>query len=75
MFFPFLVDNRNALMEHLAANKVPPKIYWPVPPFIDITGYPKAEYVYGHIMSICCDQRFSEEEMKKVVAVFEDYKK
>lgn len=75
MFFPFLVDNRNSLMEHLAVNEVPPKIYWPVPPFIDITGYPKAEYVYGHIMSICCDQRFSEEEMKKVVAVFEDYKK
>lgn len=73
MFFPFFCDKREALMEHLAANAIPPKIYWPVPPFIEISNYPGAEYIYSHVMSICCDQRFSTEDMQKVVEIFEKF--
>lgn len=74
MFFPFFCDNRQALMEHLAASGIPPKIYWPVPPFIQIENYPGAKYVYDHIMSISCDQRFGKENMKRIVDVFQAYK-
>lgn len=74
MFFPFLCEDRQNLMDHLAAWQIPPKVYWPVPPFIHIEDYPHAEYVYGHIMSISCDQRFGLEDMERVVRVFEMYK-
>lgn len=73
MFFPFYCEDRAAFMDHLAANAIPPKIYWPVPPFIEISGYPGAEYVYSHIMSISCDQRFGIEEMKRVVDVIKAF--
>lgn len=73
MFFPFLVDDREALMKHLADNGIPPKVYWPVPPFIEIEAYPGAHYVYDHVMSISCDQRFGPEEMKRVVDVFSQF--
>lgn len=75
MFFPFLCDDRKSLMDHLAANQIPPKVYWPVPPFIHIEDYPHAHYVYDHVMSISCDQRFSPEDMQRVVEVFKSYQK
>lgn len=74
MFFPFLVDDRASLMEYLASRQIPPKVYWPVPPFIQIEGYPHAQYVYEHIMSISCDQRFSIRDMERVVKVFQEFK-
>lgn len=74
MFFPFFCDDRESLMAYLAENHIPPKVYWPVPPFINIEDYPGAQYIYGHIMSISCDQRFSTEDMQHVADVFQAYK-
>lgn len=73
MFFPLFADNRNSLIDHLKKNQIVPKVYWPVPPFIDIEKYPGAQYIYNHIMSISCDQRFSIEDMQKIVDVFKKY--
>lgn len=73
MFFAFLCDDRESLMAHLAANQIPPKVYWPVPPFIHIEEYPHAQYIYEHIMSISCDQRFDLDDMARVVEVFTQY--
>lgn len=73
MFFPFLCDDRESLMEHLAANQIPPKVYWPVPPFIHIEDYPYAQYIYQHVMSISCDQRFNLEDMAHVAEIFKLY--
>ncbi|MGN1168392.1 MAG: DegT/DnrJ/EryC1/StrS family aminotransferase [Lachnospiraceae bacterium] len=73
MFFAFLVDDRDSLMKHLSENQIPPKVYWPVPPFIDIKKYPGAQYIYTHVMSISCDQRFSTEDMQKVVETFQKF--
>lgn len=70
MFFPFLCNDRQSLMKHLDTNGIPPKVYWSIPPFIDIDQYPGAEYIYEHIMSISCDQRFTEKDMQKVLEVF-----
>lgn len=75
MFFAFLCDDREVLMEHLAKYDIPPKVYWPVPPFIQIENYKGAHNVYDHIMSVSCDQRFSTADMQKIVEVFEDFKK
>lgn len=74
MFFPFFCEDRESLMEHLAANGIPPKVYWPVPPFIDIEKYPGARYVYGHIMSVSCDQRFTTDDMQRIADVFTAYR-
>ena len=73
MFFPFLVDERDALMKHLADSQIPPKVYWPVPPFIEIEKYPGAQYIYDHVMSISCDQRFDRSDMERVAEVFREF--
>ena len=75
MFFPFLTENREALMKHLAERQIPPKVYWPVPPFVDVEAYPGAKNVYSHIMSVSCDERFTAEDMQKIVEAFEEFRK
>ena len=73
MFFPFLCDGRKPLMDYLEKNQIAPKVYWPVPPFIEIKDYPHAQYVYGHIMSISCDQRYTVDDMQRIADVFLAY--
>lgn len=75
MFFPSLTENREALMKHLAERQIPPKVYWPVPPFVDVEAYPRAKCVYSHIMSVSCDERFTAEDMQKIVEAFEEFRK
>lgn len=67
MFFPFICENRKAVIEFLEEEGIAPKVYWSVPPFISVSDYPGAQYIYDHIMSISCDQRFTIADMKKVV--------
>ena len=73
MFFPFFVENRDALIKHLADRHIPPKVYWPVPPFVKVEDYPGAQYIYSHIMSVSCDERFNTDDMQKIVEAFENY--
>ena len=74
MFFAFLVEDREALMKHLADRQIPPKVYWPVPPFVNVEDYPGAKYVYSHIMSVSCDERFSDRDMPKIVEAFAEFR-
>lgn len=73
MFFAVLAEDRQPLLEFLARNHIPPKVYWPVPPFIEIENYPHAQYVYSHIMSVSCDERFTVDDMQSVITAFEAY--
>ena len=38
-------------------------------------AYPGAKYVYSHIMSVSCDERFTAEDMQKIVEAFEEFRK
>ena len=51
----------------------PPKVYWPVPPFVKVEDYLGAQYIYSHIMSVSCDERFNTDDMQKIVEAFENY--
>lgn len=73
MFFPLLVENRESLMKHLAAHQIPPKVYWPVPPFVKVEEYPGAQYIYSHIMSVSCDERFTTADMQQIAAIFQSF--
>lgn len=75
MFFAMYCEDREDFMEYLAKNRVVPKIYWPVPPCVEVSEYAGASYIYAHVMSISCDERFGKEEMKKVIKVLEEYRK
>lgn len=74
MHFAFLCEHREDLKAFLKTKGIAANIYWPVPPFIHIEDYPHAHYVYDHVMSICCDHRFTEEDMQRVLDALADYR-
>lgn len=43
--------------------------YWPVGPLVDVTGHPEARYIYDHVCSLPCDQRYGEKEMQEICDV------
>lgn len=73
MHFAFLCEHREYLKAYLKEHGIAANIYWPVPPFIHIEDYPHAHYVYDHVMSICCDQRFTPQDMQHVLDVLRAY--
>lgn len=66
MFFPFMCKDRKNVIQRLEKENIAPKVYWNVPPYISVKDYPGAQYVYDHIMSVSCDQRFTNADMEKV---------
>ncbi|MDO5426006.1 MAG: DegT/DnrJ/EryC1/StrS aminotransferase [Eubacteriales bacterium] len=43
--------------------------YWPVGPLVSLEGRPEAAYIYEHVCSVPCDQRYGEEEMQRICEV------
>ncbi len=78
-FFPVLSDgvcpshfsvyaqNRDALQKHCKEQGIVAKLFWPVPPYIEAINYPGATYIYNHILSLPCDQRYGPQEMQFIL--------
>ena len=75
MFFAFFAEDREPLLQHLADCDIPPKVYWPVPPFVKAEDYPGAQYIYSHILSVSCDERFTVSDMQKISDAFAQFAK
>ena len=75
MFFAFFAEDREPLLQHLADCDIPPKVYWPVPPFVKAEDYPGAQYIYSHILSVSCDERFTVSDMQKIADAFAQFAK
>lgn len=73
MYFAFYCEDRQRLKDYLKEHGIAASIYWPVPPYINIEDYPNAHYIYDHVMSICCDQRFTTADMQHVLDVLAAY--
>lgn len=64
--FTLYAQDRAQVQEKLLASGIHSTAYWPVPPFVDLTNYPNAQYIYDHIFSIPCDQRYGDKEMRQI---------
>lgn len=81
LVFPFLPDgvvpshltlfaqNRDALKETLSHAGIGCTVYWPVGPLVNLDRYPTAQYIYDHVCSIPCDQRYGSKEMQEICDV------
>jgi hypothetical protein len=66
--FPVYCGDRDALQQTLRGYDIHATVYWPVPPFIEIGGYPGARWIYQHILALPCDQRYGLDDMKRIAA-------
>ncbi|MDL2327775.1 hypothetical protein LJC64_03880 [Ruminococcaceae bacterium OttesenSCG-928-A11] len=70
--FTVYTERRDQVQAALKARDIGSSVYWPVPPFIDIEGYPGAKWVYEHVFSLPCDQRYAPSDMRRIAAAIID---
>lgn len=64
--FTVLAKERDRLQNFLKDQGISATVYWPVPPSVDLKDYPQAQYIYDHVLSIPCDQRYDFEDMERI---------
>ncbi|MCQ2285320.1 MAG: DegT/DnrJ/EryC1/StrS family aminotransferase [Bacteroidales bacterium] len=74
LYFPvFVPEQRNSLQKHLANHKIYCPIHWPIPEEITPHLTEQSRNVYGNVLSIVCDQRYSEDDMMRIVEVINQF--
>ena len=73
MFVPIVVPEgrRNALRRFLIKNDVYCPIHWPVSEYHKLDE--KEQFLYDNELSLVCDQRYTEDDMRRMVRMIEDF--
>ncbi|WP_033540983.1 DegT/DnrJ/EryC1/StrS aminotransferase family protein [Planococcus sp. CAU13] len=71
MFFPVLIDKeeRGRIRSRLTEQGIYCPIHWPLPAQLDPQIFVKTMLIYDRILSIPCDQRYGEDDMKRIISV------
>ncbi len=67
MFVPVLVPDgkRNELRRYLIKNQIYCPVHWPVSDYHRLDG--KGQFIYDNELSLVCDQRYTKEDMDRMV--------
>lgn len=69
-FYPvYISENRNEVRDKLVENDIYCPVHWPMPEEIIGSECQSAAQIYNTILSIPCDQRYEEKDMKRVIDV------
>ena len=73
---PVLVEDtlRNSLRKHLISHQIYCPVHWPVSE-LHGTISPRTEKIYNSQLSLVCDQRYDEEDMKHIINCINDFYK
>lgn len=74
--FTFYAENRDSLRSYLSGYGIKTKVYWPIPPQLDLQNrdLEQVAYIYEHVTSVMCDQRFTPHEMTFLAEKLNSYK-
>lgn len=64
--FTFYTEKRPQLQAFLTVRGISSTVYWPENQLVDLSHYPGAAYIYRHVLSIPCDQRYGRPEMQYI---------
>lgn len=73
LFVPILIPNgkRDDLRQYLINNKIYCPIHWPMSKYHELDE--RTEYIYKNELSLVCDQRYTEDDMKRVIEVIKAF--
>lgn len=74
LFLPIIIrsGSRDIFKKHLSENNVYCPIHWPKSELHKLNK--KSEFIYDHILSIICDQRYSHGDMNRIIEILRDPK-
>ncbi len=73
--FPIYTENRQKLSQHLALHGITTQLLWEKPKYIKnhIQDDETTEYIYAHILSLPCDQRYDTNDMEQMLEILREY--
>ena len=71
--FCLYAERRDEFQAFLAERQIRSTVYWPVGPMVHPEGHPSVMYIYDHIVSVPCDQRYQPSDMQRVAEAFAAY--
>lgn len=73
LFVPIIVrgDKRDALRQHLTANRVYCPVHWGISPLHGLDA--DTRYIYEHEISLVCDQRYDEADMEHILSIIASF--
>jgi len=74
LYFPvYIKQNRKEFQSYLAENNIYAPILWPKPSECAKAIPPTADWVYQHILSIPCDQRYGLDDMQRIAETIMEF--
>lgn len=74
LYLPVYISGiRGKLQKHMAKNEIYMPVHWPMPKIWQKTLTKNAEYIYENILSIPCDQRYSNKDMDRIAKTLSMY--
>ena len=71
--FCLYAEKRSELQQYLTDHQILSTVYWPMGPLVHPLPESSVQYIYDHIISLPCDQRFSPSDMQYVAQILMDY--
>ncbi len=71
MFVPILIKNRDELRRHLIQKEIYCPVHWPKSPYHQLTS--DVEEFYNEELSLVCDQRYTTNDMLRVVTAIREF--
>ena len=71
LFVPVLVENRDNLRRHLIEHEIYCPVHWPVSRYHQLSK--ETEAFYNWELSLVCDQRYTEQDMLRMVDVIKEF--
>lgn len=67
LYYPVFVKNREEIQQYLCKNDIYASVIWKEPEQIQIEKCMDTKYIYEHILALPCDQRYSIEDMDRII--------
>lgn len=64
--FTVYARNRDGVQKYLDQRGIKATAYWPQGPMVDTRDHKDAAYIYSHVLSLPCDQRYAPEDMEYI---------
>mgnify|MGYP002909138984 CR=1 FL=1 len=72
-YIPIFVENRTDVQTYLREHNIFAPVLWPIPKEVEQDINKDVSYIYEHLLAIPCDQRYSLDDMRKIVECFYEY--
>ena len=75
LYYPIYVKgDRKKFQTELAEQDIYCPVHWPIPSQASQLISEEGMYIYSHVLSLICDQRYDEDDMKAIVQIINNYK-